>query len=46
MTIRGMDAASFQRLGNELGHLLSEDKDPRRANRILEWARRFPLPRP
>jgi len=44
MTIRGMDAASFQRLGNELGRLLAGEKDPRRAGRILEWARQFPLP--
>jgi glycine hydroxymethyltransferase len=46
MTIRGMDAASFQRLGNELGHLLSGDKDPRCASRILEWSQRFPIPPP
>ncbi|HEX3954585.1 MAG TPA: serine hydroxymethyltransferase [Stellaceae bacterium] len=44
MTIRGMDAAAFHRLGSEIGKLLTGDNDPRRAGRIADWARQFPLP--
>jgi glycine hydroxymethyltransferase len=43
MTIRGMDAAICQRLGNEIGKLLRREEDPRRRDRIAEWAHQYPL---
>jgi glycine hydroxymethyltransferase len=43
MTIRGMDAAMFCQLGGEIAKLLRGEEDPRRLDRITEWARKYPL---
>jgi len=43
MTIRGMDAAMARQLGGEIAKLLRGEEDPRRLDRIAEWARNYPL---